>query len=148
MKDKRLGVEFLMTYGWAILVVLAALSVLVYFDIFNFNNNPSPQPEYETIQQQFCIGYGDYSENRTLPAGQIINAIYIDYLYNNPDADIFDINVIVNEKSINMLNLTISKVKYTIEGEEVEVENEFTLPCRKTITGYLRVKNDYTGLEE
>ena len=32
--------EFIMTYGWAILVVLIAVGGLAYFGVLNFNNNP------------------------------------------------------------------------------------------------------------
>ena len=35
MKKEQAAIEFLMTYGWAILVVLAALSALFYFGILS-----------------------------------------------------------------------------------------------------------------
>ena len=39
MKKKgQAAMEFLMTYGWAILVVLAAIGALAYFDVFSADN--------------------------------------------------------------------------------------------------------------
>ncbi len=35
MKKAQAAMEFLMTYGWAILVVLAAIGALAYFGVFN-----------------------------------------------------------------------------------------------------------------
>lgn len=35
MKRGQAALEFLMTYGWAILVVLAAIAALAYFGVFN-----------------------------------------------------------------------------------------------------------------
>ncbi len=37
MRKAQAAMEFLMTYGWAILVVLAAIGALAYFGIFNFS---------------------------------------------------------------------------------------------------------------
>ncbi len=39
MKNKgQAAMEFLMTYGWAILVVIAAIGALAYFDVFSADN--------------------------------------------------------------------------------------------------------------
>ncbi|MBN1385576.1 hypothetical protein JW968_01205 [Candidatus Woesearchaeota archaeon] len=38
MKKGQAAMEFLMTYGWAILVVLAAIAALAYFGVFNQSN--------------------------------------------------------------------------------------------------------------
>src|SRR3989338_2260086 len=37
-KKAQSGLEFMMTYGWAILVVLIAIGALSYFFVFNPNN--------------------------------------------------------------------------------------------------------------
>jgi hypothetical protein len=39
MKKSQAAMEFLMTYGWAILVVLVAIGVLAYFGVFNAHTN-------------------------------------------------------------------------------------------------------------
>jgi hypothetical protein len=39
MKKSQAAMEFLMTYGWAILVVLVAIGVLAYFGVFNLHTN-------------------------------------------------------------------------------------------------------------
>ncbi|MFC1753255.1 hypothetical protein ACFL96_07665 [Thermoproteota archaeon] len=36
-KKAQAAMEFLMTYGWAILVVLAAIAALAYFGVFHYN---------------------------------------------------------------------------------------------------------------
>jgi uncharacterized protein (UPF0333 family) len=43
MKKGQAAMEFLMTYGWAILVVLAAIAALAYFGIFNVKGNAPDQ---------------------------------------------------------------------------------------------------------
>ena len=72
--------EFLMTYGWAILVVLAAIGALAYFGIL------SPQrflPSGFTMQGGFSgaeykLAYGATDGNLTngLPAGACFCQIY------------------------------------------------------------------------
>ncbi len=37
-KKGQAAMEFLMTYGWAILVVIAAIGALAYFDVFSADN--------------------------------------------------------------------------------------------------------------
>ena len=38
MKKAQAALEFLMTYGWAILVVLAAIGALAYFGVLSPSN--------------------------------------------------------------------------------------------------------------
>jgi hypothetical protein len=70
MKRAQAAMEFLMTYGWAILVVLVVIGALAYFGVLN------PQillPERCELQQGFyCKDYmiGDNNgANLVLPAG-------------------------------------------------------------------------------
>ena len=53
------SMEFLLTYGWAILVVLVAIGALAYFGIFNVNIYYKTNPD-KCVCEQKCedfIGY-------------------------------------------------------------------------------------------
>ncbi len=54
MKKGQAAMEFLMTYGWAILVVIIAISTLIYFGILDFSSllpdRCDLQPEIGCVQ--------------------------------------------------------------------------------------------------
>ena len=52
MKKSQQAMEFLMTYGWAIIVVLVAIGALAYFGVLNIKNL-SPEPNC------YRLGYED-----------------------------------------------------------------------------------------
>lgn len=61
-KKGQAAMEFLMTYGWAILVVLIAIGALAYFGVLN----PSRfLPNSCTISNQFACETGDFQANST-----------------------------------------------------------------------------------
>lgn len=62
MKDDAM--EFLMTYGWAILVVIAAIAALAYFNVFDINNDNEGCPattcntDVDCEEGYFCCSQG------------------------------------------------------------------------------------------
>jgi len=59
-KKGQAAMEFLMTYGWAILVVLIAIGALAYFGVLN----PSRfLPNSCTVSNQFACETGDFLAN-------------------------------------------------------------------------------------
>ncbi|MFW5991218.1 MAG: hypothetical protein ACOCQX_03230, partial [Candidatus Nanoarchaeia archaeon] len=62
MRGKRAqaAMEFLMTYGWAILVVLAAVGILAYLGIFDMQKDVAAQCKLRpTGQDMDCTGTPD-----------------------------------------------------------------------------------------
>lgn len=72
MKKGQAAIEFLFTYGWAILVVLAAIGTLAYFDVISpcrFNSESefclqkkgivasSPNEVKQSEEEKFCSEY-------------------------------------------------------------------------------------------
>ena len=55
-KKGQAAFEFLMTYGWAIIIVLAAIGALAYVGVI-----PIPPPSYDP-EQHFCDEYQYYKE--------------------------------------------------------------------------------------
>ena len=58
-KKSQVAMEFLMTYGWAILVAIIAIGVLAYFGVFS----PSTYEEFEIYEEGNCkngLLYGCY----------------------------------------------------------------------------------------
>ena len=77
MKKAQAAMEFLMTYGWAILVVLAAIAALAYFGVFNMGN---VLPDKCTLEAGFsCTDFKVTTANTEL------------YLINNLG---FDVNAV------------------------------------------------------
>lgn len=63
MKDEMM--DFLLTYGWAILVVIAAIAALAYFNVFdNINNSNEGCPattcntDTDCSEGYFCCSQG------------------------------------------------------------------------------------------
>ena len=48
MKKAQAAMEFMMTYGWAILIVLAAIAALAYFGVFRSGDNIVPVCKLES----------------------------------------------------------------------------------------------------
>ena len=123
---KKEFINFLQEYGWALLVVLCAVVALIYFGVYNPDNLiSSSEWKVETI----CVGYGDEEANMSMSVGEIQIALYMNYLFENPNATKNQINVIVNEASIDVLNITLSMVRFNIDGEEYEWIEEIIFPC-------------------
>ena len=88
-KKSQAAMEFLMTYGWAILVVLAAIAALAYFGVLNPELSPhikfSPfceskdYPDYDSYrdwEDEFVVRCcKDIKAYDTLPDG---NDVFID----------------------------------------------------------------------
>jgi len=68
-KKAQAAMEFLMTYGWAILVVLAAIGALAYFGVLSPGNFLPPKCEFEAGLQCSETAVADNS------AGTIIVAL-------------------------------------------------------------------------
>ena len=55
MKKGQATMEFLLTYGWAILMVLAAILALVYFDVLSPSNFV---PMNQTVRMEnLCVSH-------------------------------------------------------------------------------------------
>ena len=62
-KKGQAAMEFLMTYGWAILAAIIAIAVLAYFGVFNPGRYAS---EYKCLAEKFCEDYDlEYSNYQT-----------------------------------------------------------------------------------
>lgn len=46
--------EFLMTYGWAILVVLCAVGILTYLGLFDQGDRQAEDKELQQFCEEFC----------------------------------------------------------------------------------------------
>ena len=60
-KKGQAAMEFLMTYGWAILVVLIAIGALAYFGVLNPNKLLSDRCTISTGSGLFCSDFASYS---------------------------------------------------------------------------------------
>ncbi len=57
-KKSQMAMEFLFTYGWAILVVLCAVGILVYLGVFNqdsFNNEDTVCAKFCNMKNMSCV---------------------------------------------------------------------------------------------
>ena len=86
MKKGQAAMDFLMTYGWAIVVVLAAIGALWYFGVLS----PNKQPFYPCDCQAECHttlgnGYNQISccEKSTWKNGTCVNTNQITRIYMN-----------------------------------------------------------------
>ena len=62
MKKGHTALEYLITYGWAILVILVVLAVLWYYGIFDPSKWAGEQPPQFT---NFVVGQGEYKLTNT-----------------------------------------------------------------------------------
>ncbi|MBN1792060.1 hypothetical protein JW826_00010 [Candidatus Woesearchaeota archaeon] len=82
MKKGQAALEFLMTYGWAILVVLAAIGVLAYFGVM------SPG---KLVPDKCTLGPGfDIKDCKVTQGGVIVS------LYNGLGSDVTSVNISLN----------------------------------------------------
>ncbi|HJX06290.1 MAG TPA: hypothetical protein VJ461_06280 [Candidatus Nanoarchaeia archaeon] len=90
MKKGQAAMEFLMTYGWAILVVLAAIGALAYFGVL------SPDrflPSKCMISGGFsCV---EYKLDGSVPGAQVVKL----YVQNNLGVDAQDVTVNLTDNS-------------------------------------------------
>lgn len=73
--------EFLMTYGWATLVGIIIIIMLVYFGVFSLNSSPilNSTNNYSYSPDNFCHHY-NLSFNRNFNiCFRIINDIFYEY---------------------------------------------------------------------
>ena len=61
-KKGQAAIEFLMTWGWAVLVVLIAIGALAYFGVLSpdkFTNKPVQQSVITEVAVKYCNQYED-----------------------------------------------------------------------------------------
>ena len=91
-KKSQAAMEFLMTYGWALLVVLIAIAALAFFGLLN----PSRfLPEKCTVPPGFgCSGYIARAGAATLPLGPQTNAANLSFfLMNGAGETLYNVNI-------------------------------------------------------
>lgn len=94
MKKGQAAMEFLMTYGWAILVVLAAIGALAYFGVLSPKNL---LPSSCTVS----AGFGCSNAKAVGTGAELI-------LRNNMGEDIKEVEVIFSGDATNCGDLTVS----------------------------------------
>ena len=105
-KKAQAAIEFLMTYGWAVLVVIAAIAALAYFGVMNPGRNLPEKCSFPSGIS--CVGFG----------------------YNNGNIEM----MIINNMAYTMMNTSISvegcqassQVAERIKNNE---EYKFLVPC-------------------
>ncbi len=117
MKKGQAAMEFLMTYGWAILVVLAAIGALAYFGVLNPSN---------LMPAQCKLGSGfDCSEFKVT-----VNNVQINLL-NNIGYDLKDVTLTMNGTSGSDCDASIA-IGELKNGEKTELQN---FACAPDISG-------------
>jgi len=72
-KKSQAAMEFLMTYGWAILVVLVAVSALAYFGVFDSKYVWKLLPKMCQLPTEIhCADFELYYDDSTLPPSNIL----------------------------------------------------------------------------
>lgn len=79
MKKCQAAMEFLMTYGWAILVVLVAVGALFYFGVFDKDNcnNMKISDAITLARESICADEGVLLEN-SATCNEYTRTIWID----------------------------------------------------------------------
>ncbi|MBI5803364.1 hypothetical protein HY448_01620 [Candidatus Pacearchaeota archaeon] len=58
MNKKSQAIDFIMTYGWAILVVLVAIAALAYFGGLSPNKSKQEEKEFIPVYTKECVCFG------------------------------------------------------------------------------------------
>jgi hypothetical protein len=123
MKKGQAAMEFLMTYGWAILVVLAAIGALAYFGVL------SPDrflPDKCTISGGYSCG--EYKVNSS--------GVYLKII-NNQGVDVTSTTVTFNSTSPAGCN-GVNTTGVTVNGESVTGTNLMPFACTLTTGGKIK----------
>jgi len=120
----------------AISLLVLVILIAIFAGRMETENDQEKEPVYEWNQRDICMGYGNDETNAILSSSEIQLAHYIRYLYDNPDANINQINLIVNEQNTEILNLTYSRVKYTVDGKQHEVIDDIIYECKEIVRVY------------
>src|SRR4030042_256568 len=73
MKKSQAAMEFLMTYGWAILVVLVAISALAYFGVLDSKHMWRYLPKMCQLPAEIhCGDFEMYYDEGTLPPSNVL----------------------------------------------------------------------------
>lgn len=118
MKKAQAALEFLMTYGWAILIFLAAMSTLMYMGVFDFN--------------QFLVEKCAFPSSVYCVDGVIQNDEITLLLQNGMVIDMQNISVRIPECSENYA----TGANNLASGEEAY----YTLACNITLEPYIKSK--------
>ena len=115
MKDKKAqsSIEFLFTYGWAILAITLTISTLAYFNLFSAERFVSP---YCDLGSQFqCIEYAIYD-----------NGSIVLFIRNNHRVDIELNNLTLDSRYFNHLEsfTTISISRGDVESITINIEDD------------------------
>jgi uncharacterized protein (UPF0333 family) len=146
MKKGQAAMEFLMTYGWAILVVIAAIAALAYFGVLS----PDKMlPERTTFQAPI-----PNVDNAVITAGTATNGVVSLALKNNVG---FPINITAVTESgtggtcgapvANSVELSIEGGAYAVPDGPTEILNgqgfRVQFKCTNALTSGQKFKDDF-----
>ena len=139
-KKSQAAMEFLMTYGWAILVVLAAIAALAYFGVL------SPEkflPEKCLIETGFtCISSKVESAQSTIVfSNGLGRSVTVDSIQIGGCTTTFGTSMITkDEKTFVITGCSNGDVKETFKGDVVIKYTEKRTNLSKTAYGIINTK--------
>jgi len=117
MKNKkgRQVMDFLLTYGWVMLVILVAIGALAYFGIFNPEKYTHKFNDTETqeITNQICLKYCNELENMELDFCMPIDEERVKigcYTIKDGPCEELENNITECVKIIDIKNVTLTKI--------------------------------------